>query len=329
MLKEGDSLKKYLFYAIVFGLFIISYFIVKDFLIEVISALILAFLINPINKKIGKKMPRYLASLISVLALVTIIILTIFIFSNLLIKETEIFLQVSTPSQVISFLSKLPFSDIIIGNLDEIKKFIGSYLLLQLPSVASFIPSFFIKLLITFFITYYFLVDWDNIKRRIVNILPFDNKNEFVKKVEKTTSEIVNGMLIIAIILAIVATIGFYLLGMKLAILLGILTGLSIIIPVFGPFSVWGPIFFFELIKADYFLALEVLALGLILNFAIDWFLKIKILHKKSEIHPIIMLLGVVGGVKLLGIIGFVVGPILLSVTISFIETISNYKKKR
>ena len=53
----------------------------------------------------------------------------------------------------------------------------------------------------------------------------------------------------------------------------------------------------------------------------IDNLLRIKIIHVKAEVHPIIVISGVIGGVSLFGIIGLFVGPILLSMLITYFET--------
>jgi predicted PurR-regulated permease PerM len=52
----------------------------------------------------------------------------------------------------------------------------------------------------------------------------------------------------------------------------------------------------------------------------IDNILKPKIIGDKGGLHPILVLLGVVGGLSLFGFIGVLVGPILLAILITFMN---------
>ncbi len=175
---------------------------------------------------------------------------------------------------------------------------------------------------------YFILVDWYNLKVRIINAIPFKNKLIILKRIEKVTSEIVYGTLIIGIIEAIVAIIGFSLLGVKLAVLLGIIIGIFAVIPLLGPVIIWLPLMVLELMQENYLSAILFLILGLILTVGIDWLLRIRILQKRSEIHPIIMLIGVIGGIKVFGLTGFIIGPLILSIALSIAEAIATHNSK-
>ena len=69
--------------------------------------------------------------------------------------------------------------------------------------------------------------------------------------------------------------------------------------------------------------------LGLILSTYIDSILRIKLVGKKSKIHPVIVLLGLFGGISLFGIIGLILGPLILSIAITIIENIPKLKLKK
>jgi len=52
----------------------------------------------------------------------------------------------------------------------------------------------------------------------------------------------------------------------------------------------------------------------------LDMILRPKIIGDKAKIHPIIILLGILGGLKLLGIVGIILGPLFLSFLITFLK---------
>jgi predicted PurR-regulated permease PerM len=53
---------------------------------------------------------------------------------------------------------------------------------------------------------------------------------------------------------------------------------------------------------------------GVLIVSTIDNLLKPKIIGNKAKVHPIFVLLGVLGGLKLFGVIGLVIGPVILAV---------------
>ena len=67
-----------------------------------------------------------------------------------------------------------------------------------------------------------------------------------------------------------------------------------------------------------------ILAFGLFTSIYLDTMLRTKMSGKESNIHPIVMLLGIMGGTPLLGLAGIVVGPLLLSYTLEILEEVFN-----
>jgi predicted PurR-regulated permease PerM len=53
----------------------------------------------------------------------------------------------------------------------------------------------------------------------------------------------------------------------------------------------------------------------------IDNILRIKIMEKQADVHPIITILGVIGGINLFGIMGLFLGPILLPLLMTYFQT--------
>ena len=59
---------------------------------------------------------------------------------------------------------------------------------------------------------------------------------------------------------------------------------------------------------------------GLLVVSTIDNFLKPKLIGSKTKVHPIVVLLGVLGGLKLFGFIGIILGPVMLALLMTFVE---------
>jgi predicted PurR-regulated permease PerM len=60
---------------------------------------------------------------------------------------------------------------------------------------------------------------------------------------------------------------------------------------------------------------------GVLIIGTIDIILRIKIIQAKADVHPIILIAGLIGGVNLFGVVGLFLGPILLPLLITYFET--------
>ena len=104
-------------------------------------------------------------------------------------------------------------------------------------------------------------------------------------------------------------------------LLLTLLSTVMALVPVFGAAVIWVPaclwlVFYDGRLGAAIFLA--VWGLGVVSM--VDNFIKPAILHGRSNLHPLLALLSVIGGVQALGPIGILVGPMV----VAFLQTLLN-----
>ncbi|MFA5020299.1 MAG: AI-2E family transporter [Candidatus Pacearchaeota archaeon] len=319
--------KKYLFWSLIFLVIIISYFVLKDFLVALASAFILAYLLIPFQNKISKKIPKQISALILVILILIVMLALLAIIAGTLI--TQLSNVINNPmglAKLKEIVRVFDYNNIISENLSLILSETGKFFFNSISSKIYKFPNIILSLFICMFATYYLLIDWGNIKKKLIGLLPFKNKKEIVKDMEKTTKQIITGTLIIAIIEIIYAFILFKLLGFEYSLLLAFLIGIFAFIPLLGPMLVWAPMALISIFSGEYVVAVLLVIFGLILSFGIDNLLKAKIIGKKTAIHPVIMLVGILGGLKLFGLIGFILGPIILEVLLTIIKNIPKEK---
>ena len=317
---------QYLFWGIIAIVLIISFFIVKNFLIPLVSAFILAYLLKPVYNKLEKPLGKTMAAGLTIGAVLLIIISTIGFIINSLISQIPQLVNQEFSNKIIKALESLPFEGVVKNYIPELVNAAHNLLLDMASSILSEIPKRVIGIFITFFATFYLLIEWDNLKTKIKEILPFKNKHAVMDQIENVIGDIIKGTFLLAIIETVVASIGFLILGVKFALLLGVLIGIFAFIPALGPIIVWVPVALIELVKGNYFSAIGVAILGIILSIYVDNILRIKLMGKKVNIHPVVMLVGIFGGVSLFGLVGFILGPLVLSILITLIENIPKIK---
>jgi len=102
---------------------------------------------------------------------------------------------------------------------------------------------------------------------------------------------------------------------------------LASLIPYIGSSIVWLPASLMLIINGYTDMDTSIILKGMLLMLygifivsTIDNILKPKLIGDKSGLHPLLVLLGVVGGLKFLGFIGVIVGPIIIALLITFIK---------
>ncbi|MBF7729471.1 AI-2E family transporter [Pseudomonas sp. N040] len=134
-----------------------------------------------------------------------------------------------------------------------------------------------------------------------------------------TVQRVVNGVIGTAAAQAILALIGFLIVGVPGAVLLGILTfGLSLI-PM-GPPLLWIPICAWLAYHGSYGLAIFLAAWGTFVVSGVDNILKPYLISRGGNLPLVVVLFGVFGGLLAFGFMGLFLGPVLLAVAFSLIN---------
>ncbi len=114
---------------------------------------------------------------------------------------------------------------------------------------------------------------------------------------------------------AALASIGYALAGFDSIFLLSVLTMVFAIVPFIGAIPIWGSCAAWLVLHEGRPQAAIALAVyGIVLGTVGDNLIKPWVLHGRSNLHPLLGLLSVLGGVQALGMIGIVVGPMAVAI---------------
>lgn len=322
VIKEDQNTRSYIFWSIIIGIVILSYLILKSLLISILTAIIIAHISRPLHKKLSKKLNQKFAAFITVM-LIVIGLLTMFIFfTTIFINQLIKFLSVDNIAQLTNLISTYFESELINEKLRIAIIDVGNSVTKLVTSKILEIPTILFHLFIIFFTTYYLLIDWDRLKEKVVLIIPFKNSREIIKKIERRTSEIISGTLFIAGVQLVFSGIFMWAIGVQAYLVLAILIGILAFIPGLGPAIVWAPLAAFHYFYGNLGIAIGVIIMGAILSLILDSLLRAKILGSRTGTHPAIILFGIVGGIKLFGIIGLIIGPLILIIFTTILESI-------
>jgi predicted PurR-regulated permease PerM len=128
------------------------------------------------------------------------------------------------------------------------------------------------------------------------------------------------GIPIVSIVHGVVASIGYYFLGIDNWGLWGFLTGVFAFFPFVGIMIVWLPLAIYYYSINQNFTASGLALYSILVTGNVDYITRLGILKKMGNVHPMITVLGVIVGLKLFGFMGLIFGPLLISYFIILIK---------
>ncbi len=169
---------------------------------------------------------------------------------------------------------------------------------------------------------YYLLKDGTKIKLSLLALSPLgDEYDEIVfRKVITAVSAVMNGTLVMGLVKGVLAGVFFWIFGIPAPLFWGTMTGFASFIPVLGSALITVPAVLYLLILGHVGASLGLLAVSVVIIGAIDNFLQPKLVESKTNIHPLLILLSILGGIKFYGFAGFILGPLTLAVLMALID---------
>ena len=212
--------------------------------------------------------------------------------------------------------------DTVNPNKDKIDELVGqavTYVRPRLLSLTGATGTFVINLIFGSVIlvvsTFFFLVDGPAMIKNIMNLSPLDDsyEQELLLEFDRISRAVVLATILSAIVQGLTAGIGFYVAGMEYLTLLIMLTTAFAMVPFVGPAIVWVPVCLYLAMNDQLWAAGLLAAWGVLVVGTVDNIVKAVVLHGQSQLHPLLALLSVLGGVQTLGPIGIVVGPMVVA----------------
>jgi sporulation integral membrane protein YtvI len=168
----------------------------------------------------------------------------------------------------------------------------------------------FVGLAISPVLAFYLLHDWHELIAAVLRTLPARWRHETVlvlRDIDKVLAGVIRGQVTVAVIVGVLVSVGLYLLGVRYALIIGILAGLLDIIPYFGAFIGATPAVTVALLYSPW-LALKVALLFFVIHQLEGTIIGPKILGENVGLHPLAVILFLFIGEELGGLPGMLLG---------------------
>lgn len=311
-------------------LLILSFFLLKPILLSIIVAIILGYLFYPLYKRVNRYINSgYVSALLMCIILTAIIFIPMWFLTPILIKQSFNFYLSSQQFDLVTPLKQI-FPDVFASEQfsQEIGSAISSFITktsnLLMNSFAKLISNFpilILHFLVIFFVFFVVLKEQEVFVDYIRSLLPFskDVENKLFKSSREITSSIFYGQIILGIVSGIIIGIAFYIFHVPNAFILTILAAIAGILPILGTTIIWVPVALYLFIIGSFYPAIGIALFGIVSS-SVENFVKPIILSKWINLHPAVVLIGMVGGTFIFGILGMILGPLILAYLLIILE---------
>lgn len=304
---------------------------VWNFILNILSVLspffigfVLAWILNPIvNKLEKKKMPRVVGSML----VYAIMILSIALFVGYMLpviydqiqvlirnlpsifNEVEIFMN-----NIVSRLGNIDGVDFVSIKNQIFTTITGSFnnFMTSLPNtIMGMVGSLFSSLVTICFglvIGLYMLIDFDSINGHLLNLLPKKNRFEASLLITNISTEVrksVNGTLLVASMVFVCDSLGFFFIGLQAPLLFGLLCGITDLIPYVGPY-IGGIVAVIVGFAQSPLIGILSLIIVVVVQMVENNILQPIVMSKTTELHPVTIIVGLLLFEHFFGIVGMI-----------------------
>ncbi len=322
------------------GLGYLVYQIISPFLTAIAWAVVFSIVFYPVYLFLSRLLRfRSLASAVTLVLIILVIIGPFTSLSLILLDEARGLTArlhdgglaeartVLDDPRVVSVLDRirsyvghenLPSEEELVDNLKKMGAVVMKYLSVRIPNIVAAAVDFIFMLFASFFL----LRDGPAFLQKMKDAMPFEEiqKDRIAGQVKDMIVSTVYGGVVVAIVQGALGGIAFAVAGIDSPILWGFVMSVMSFVPLLGTFSIWGPASVILLLQGDLAAGFGLLIFGVLVISMVDNILKPLIIGSRTKMHTIVIFFSVLGGLKLFGLIGLIMGPLLMAVFFSVFE---------
>ena len=320
---------------IVFG--VLSLAVLSNFLIVLALAYVVAVLTLPIYDQIVARIQRvafikraaHALGAATILLLLVLLIITpiVLVLGKVLADAQGFYTNVTTSGLSLDVVSTKIESSLSVyipdiqQRLDGAASAVSGFFVQNIGSFFSGTFDIILKVFLFLLALFYFLKDRKSFITMYKGVSPLhaSDDNRIFVSIQSAVRSIMLGSIVVALSQGVVTGIGFAIFGVPNPFFFGSIAAFFALIPGVGPALVWipGAIYLYATGGDQSFAWLGQVIWGIGAVGLIDNFLGPLVINKGIQIHPLFILLSVIGGISVFGPEGFLFGPLVLSLFIA------------
>lgn len=320
--------------AILLGVMYFAFRMIEPYLLALIMGGILALLTSPLYKRLMHRgVGRRKAAALITFAAIFLVITPLLTFATLAIKQGIAIAESMSGSEslslekITSYVTRwVPVGHLLESiDLDQYAqsslRSIGTNASQFILNMAKGIPEGSLQIVLICLACYFMLVDGPTFLRWAYARVPLssDVRLKVAESFKETAISVIWASMAASFAQALCMLLAYSALGVPAAFLAGGLTFIFAFVPFAGSAPVWlaGALYLF--VQGSYIKLVIMLVLGVFTS-TIDNFVRPWILRGRSEMHPLVALVAIFGGIQMFGLYGVFLGPILAAVVVTLLQ---------
>ena len=345
---QSERLRPYFLMIVLAAAIVLTALIFSPFFKPLSLAAVFAVVLQGLYKRISKLIGGWpsVAALLTVVVSVVLILLPLSLVGVLVGNEaremyfsleegsgrstiSELFLSVDE-----SFGGVIPglgeFARDLSANVDTYTKDALQWITGHAGDIFSSITSLLLSSFIFFIALYYLLRDGTRVRQILIELSPLSDRDDegVFDRLELAVNSVIKGNLTIALVQGILTMIGFTLFGVPNAVLWGTAAAVAALIPGVGTALVFIPAVAFLFFTGETPQAIGLLVWGAIAVGLVDNILSPKLIGSGMRLHPLLVLLAVLGGIMFFGPVGIFLGPLSLSLLFALLSIYADVSRR-
>ncbi len=334
------------FFVLLLVILYLAYLIFSPFVQAVAWAAILAMIVYPIYEwllKILKGRATLAALIVTVLIIFLIVFpaLRVIVFLTQETVELASTMRTSVESAEIEAWKGTPWVQRVLNAWDSISAELeffdidlrqsvaqgaqsaSAFLASQVKDVAQNVFLFTINFIIALFTLFFMLRDGQTLANRIHSLLPMDqqHKDHLFQHIVNALFAVIHGALITAMIQGMLAGLGYWFLDVPFYVVLAVTTAFTALFPIGGSLLVWLPTsIYLGFVEGPLWRGVALFFWGLLIVGSIDNLLKPLLIGNRLQLPILILFFSILGGLKLFGIIGLILGPMIVTLLLALLD---------
>lgn len=301
--------------------------IALPFLRYIVLAGVLTYTLFPIYRFIlqRSKRPGMSAGLAVLLALLVMILPTVYLVTELVdqVQGAYTTFQMDNLDQVGDYLTGLTngevdFTEMLHAASEQVRQSIVGLA----PNIVGSISELLLGLFIMFFVMFYGFREGQIFIRNIKELIPLEGnlKDSLFEEMRTVTQAVLYGQVLTAVIQGGLGGLGLLVFGVPNALFWGAIMMITAFFPVLGTPLIWVPAAVGLIMDGQITRGVLLLVYGATIVMNIDNVLRPRLVSGRTKVHPVLILIGVLGGLRVFGFIGMLVGPLILALLVAFIK---------
>lgn len=326
------------FKLLAIALLLIFLYLVRDLLLMIFVAIVIASGIDPLIDFFHKRrIPRTISLLVVYIFLLALITLIVYVLVPPIVEQVQQLITVLPQyfDIVSEYLGEnLSIFEKEIGNIEEVTKTItgrfGDIASNVYDTLSGFLGGI-LTLIIILVLSFYFTVEEDNFKKFIKSITPTKHRpyiEDLVKRIQRQIGLWLRGQLTLGLIVGVLIFIGLTILDVKYALILALLAAIFEIVPYIGPIIAAIPAIFLAFTQSPV-TGLFVLGLYIIVQQLENHIIVPKVMGKTVGLNPLIVILVILVGAKIAGVMGAILAVPIATALQVFLKDLFEIKDAR